>query len=185
MFDWLEYIDTKFFLLLNGFHSPFFDHLMPWLSGNILWIPFYGWLIYSLYRALSRKQFVWAIVALGTCVAITDLISFHLVKETIQRYRPCHNVEIQSFVHVVDKCGGLHGFVSSHAANVFGIAMLLSLLLKDRSTLIQLFMWATIVGYSRIYLGVHYPADVFGGAAFGTLIGFLCYRVFVKFAAYE
>ena len=124
MLDWLEYIDTKFFLLLNGFHSPFFDNLMPWLSGNILWIPFYGWLIYFLYRALSRKQFVWAIVALGTCVAITDLISFHLVKETIQRYRPCHNLEIQSLVHVVDKCGGLHGFVSSHAANVFGIAML-------------------------------------------------------------
>ncbi|MBL4652092.1 MAG: phosphatase PAP2 family protein [Flavobacteriales bacterium] len=185
MLEWLEYIDRDFFLFFNGFHNSFFDNLMPWLSGNILWLPFYGWLIYTLFKKFTTKKFVWSLVAIILCVALTDLISFNVLKETIQRYRPCHNLEISNLIHVVGNCGGLHSFVSSHASNVFGIAMLLSFLIKDKSTSFQLFTWATIVGYSRIYLGVHYPADVLGGGVLGVAVGFIVYRGFVKFAPNE
>lgn len=185
MLDWLEYIDTQLFLLLNGIHNSFFDNLMPFLSGNIIWLPFYCWLIYTLFKKFTTKKFAWSLGAITVCISLTDLISFNLLKETIQRYRPCHNLEISNLVHLVEDCGGMHSFVSSHASNVFGVATLLSFLIKDKSTTIQLFAWGTIVGYTRIYLGVHYPADVLGGLALGVAIGFIVYRGFIKFAPNE
>ncbi|MBL4623674.1 MAG: phosphatase PAP2 family protein [Flavobacteriales bacterium] len=152
MLEKLEHIDRELFLFLNGLHTTFFDSIMPWLSGNIIWIPFYSWLLYLLYKKFPTKKMIWVLVALAVSFALTDLISFHLLKNGIQRFRPCHNLEITGLVHVVSNCGGLYGFVSSHAANVFGIAMLLSFLIKDRSATIQLFIWLQLLGIQEFIL---------------------------------
>ncbi|MGM0667121.1 MAG: phosphatase PAP2 family protein, partial [Bacteroidota bacterium] len=76
------------------------------------------------------------------------------------------------------RCGGLYGFVSSHAANSFAAAFLSLGLMKKRWFTILIIFWATLVSYSRIYLGVHYPGDVIGGAILGALIGYAFYSVF-------
>lgn len=84
------------------------------------------------------------------------------------RYRPSHNFDLQGLVHLVNGySGGLFGFVSSHAANSFGIAIFTALFLKNKWYWIFILLWAVLVSYSRIYLGVHYPADIIGGMVLG------------------
>ena len=95
---------------------------------------------------------------------------------------PCHDQEINSYIRIVKQgCGGLFGFFSSHAANSFGLATFFYLTLKNYSNLFKyLFLWALIVSYSRIYVGVHFPLDIFFGTTFGIIIGILTFKFYEK-----
>jgi len=107
-------------------------------------------------------------------ILIADKISVHLFKDIFERLRPCYNLEIAKQVHTIDGyCGGQFGFVSSHAANSFALAIFSGFLFKKqyKYTLIIMLLWAVLVSYSRIYVGVHYPADVIVGALLGSSIG--------------
>ncbi|NJK94870.1 MAG: phosphatase PAP2 family protein, partial [Bacteroidales bacterium] len=125
----------------------------------------------------KRKKKVWlSLLIIALMVIATDQVSV-FIKDTVQRLRPCHDMAIQSLVHTVHGCGGKFGFVSSHAANSFGVAMFFTMFFSHRWVGVMLMIWALIVSYSRIYLGVHYPGDVLGGALLGMIIGalfFLC-----------
>jgi len=172
-------IDTDIFLFLNGLHNSFFDFIMYWVSTTVLWIPLWLYFIYLLISEY-KKQAVWLILALLVAVSLADSISVHLFKNVFERLRPCHNEEIVNLVHIVkDHCGGKYGFVSSHAANMFAIAVFMGNALKPKFkyAFVLLLLWATLISYSRIYLGVHYPADVIGGGLLGSLIAFVIWRV--------
>jgi undecaprenyl-diphosphatase len=124
---------------------------------------------------------VHALILLALCVALTDQIASHLIKNWVQRLRPSHEPSLSGLVHLVNGYrGGKFGFVSSHAANSFGIALFLFFLLRKSLPQIGyiLFPWAIAVSYSRIYLGVHYPADILGGALIGLLTGWGLYSLF-------
>ncbi|MFO7755913.1 MAG: phosphatase PAP2 family protein, partial [Bacteroidales bacterium] len=106
-------------------------------------------------------------------VTASDQLSVHAFKEVFQRLRPCHEPELSGLVHTVNnKCGGLYGFVSSHAANSFAVAVLSLGLLRKKWFTAGILFWAALVSYSRVYLGVHYPGDIIGGALLGTLIAY-------------
>ena len=176
--EFLEQIDRQIFLYLNAFHSPFWDVLMYWISYKFTWIPLYlSILVYFVYKQKTRG--ILSIVFTILSIALADQISVHFFKNVFLRYRPCHNLEIQNLVHILHQhCGGQYGFVSSHASNAFVFSVFSALIIQKRNLSIALILWATIVSYSRIYLGVHYPADLLAGAALGTSIAFVVYWVY-------
>ena len=173
MIDLLEQLDKSLFLFLNSIHNESWDQIMLFISGKVEWIPLYIILLILIILKYKRKA-VWIILASALLILLSDQISVQVFKEGFQRYRPCHNLDIKSLVHIVNnKCGGTYGFVSSHATNSFAIATFIGLLLKRQEmkwALLLLVVWAAIVSYSRIYLGVHYPSDVVGGALLGITL---------------
>jgi undecaprenyl-diphosphatase len=174
----LNQIDTQLFLFLNGLHSETFDQIMVWISGKVTWWPFY--LLLLVYLVWTRRlQVIPIIIFIALSVTLADQSSVHLFKEVFERLRPCREPALEGLVHLVNgRCGGMYGFVSSHAANTFGVAMLLLFIVRKRWFTAVMIFWATLVGYSRIYLGVHYPGDVIGGAMLGMLCGYLVYLLF-------
>ena len=109
--------------------------------------------------------------------ALCDSLSVALFKQTVQRLRPAWDPEIGDMVRMLEYKGGQFGFVSSHAANLFGLATITSLIIKQRWFTTSIFTFAAIVGYSRVYFGKHYPLDVICGALFGMLIGYLIFKL--------
>lgn len=117
-------------------------------------------------------------IFLGLLFFIADQSSVKLFKDVFERLRPCHNPQIAELVHTLHgKCGGQFGFVSSHASNSFALAVFSGFLLRSKYKYIMPMMifWAVLVSYSRVYVGVHYPADILGGAILGSVVAILLY----------
>lgn len=175
----LKEFDTELFLFFNSKHNAFFDAVMYWFSHKFFWIPLYAFFLFLAYRFYGKK--VWLILlAAALAVLLADQISTQAFKHVFLRYRPCHNLLLQSKIHLNGNCGGMYGFISSHAANTFAIAMFLFLILKPylKKYMWLLFVWAGLVSYSRIYNGVHYPADIAVGAIVGMAIGIAVFILF-------
>ena len=184
MIDKLIHFDVQLFLFLNGLRNPFFDFVFWWASEPLVWIPVYICFLYFIIKAF-RWQALFVILFLALCLTLTDQIAWHWFKEYFMRLRPTHNPVIQFQVHTLNGYyGGDYGFVSNHASNFFGIATFLSMLLyrKIRYFALCAFLWVSLIAYSRIYLGVHYPADVACGALLGMMIGFLMGLLFHYFS---
>ena len=176
--DWLLDLDTKIFLAINGFQSDTWDGIMWWISGKTTWWPFYLFILMVMgwYR---KWQLVGWIVFLALLITLTDQSSVHLFKNVIQRLRPCHEPDLQGVVHLVrNKCGGQFGFISSHAANAFGVASFAALWMHKRWISIAMVFWAVLISYSRVDLGVHYPLDVIAGGLWGAGCGWLLFRIY-------
>lgn len=182
MTELLEW-DTRLLIYLNNLGSEFFDPLWLGISEVRTWVPLYAFLIFLLYRALPMKAFLLTLPILILNVVMTDQGSVWLFKEQFQRFRPCHVEEVLNNIRLVKEgCGGYYGFVSSHASNTFGLAVLVGGVLKFKWSYLRaiLLIWASVVAYSRIYLGVHYPLDIICGAAFGSICGFITLWIFKR-----
>lgn len=169
----LDALDREAFLAINGAHTPWADGLMIAVSEMLVWLPLYVFFLFVLRRRFGWKGLWWSLPVIALMVWCSDSGSVMLFKNTVQRLRPCHQPELAGLVHVVDGCGGSFGFVSSHASNHFAIATFMAGVLAGtpRWAAPMLFVWATLIGYSRIYLGVHYPGDVLVGALYGSIVG--------------
>jgi undecaprenyl-diphosphatase len=170
LISWLIEVDKSALLAINACHSPFLDNFF-WLFTSIpIWIPFYLMIFYSIIKLQPQKWWI-TLLTLGLLIALTDQVSNNLIKMTVERLRPSHEPSLEGLVHfIAGYKGGRFGFVSSHAANSFGLALFAALLFRNKWLTISIFSWAILNSYSRIYLGVHYPGDIIGGAIVGLLI---------------
>lgn len=178
--EWILKLDTRLFLAINGIHTETWDVIMWWISGKTTWWPFY--LLMLGYMAWKRRwQLVPMLLFIVVAVILTDQTSVHLFKNVFLRLRPSHEPSLEGMVHLVnDKRGGQYGFISSHAANAAGVVALTLLWVRKRWFTWVMILWSLLIGYSRIYLGVHYPGDVLGGLLWGAGCGWLVYTAFCR-----
>ena len=176
----LSQYDSDLFLYLNGLHVDWMDKVMVLITNMWVWFPLYLLLIYWTVKQYGRRCW-WIFFAIALVVLCTDQLASHVCKPLFQRLRPCYNADFQYLIYLPKGlAGGRYGFVSSHAANTFGVATFLTPVLKKYRPwmAIVLFLWAFISSYSRIYIGFHYPGDILCGALLGTLIGLVFWKLF-------
>ncbi len=180
MLDSLILIDEALFLKINGLRSSVFDTVFYYISKTWFWIPLYTFLLIATYRKLKLSSFLLMLAFVALLIFIADSGSVHLFKNEFQRLRPCHDPDLKEFVLLVNnKCGGKYGFISSHAANTAAVASFFALVLRLSGWFSALlFIYPLLTGYSRIYLGVHYPFDVMGGFIYGVLTGIWTFLLF-------
>lgn len=174
--DKIEQLDQDLLVWINANNSPFFDDVMWGISSKWFGLPFYLLVALFLFRKFGIKDTIIALLVIGASIGLSDLISTELFKNVIQRYRPTHHLGLKNQLHIVnDYRGGMYGFVSSHAANMMAFAVGSILFLRTRWLNILLVVFAIMVAYSRVYLGVHYPLDVCVGADLGAVIAIVLY----------
>lgn len=183
MLEQLLHIDTEILLAINGWHAPWADTLMWIISAKTTWIPLYLLLIGLLvwrYRQPAPTPIKWLqkvpacvvmIVVIGLAVGAADFIASGILKDWVARPRPSRVPELEGMLHLVnDYRSGQYGFVSSHAANTMAVALLFSLIWRNKIATVGLMLWVAANCYSRMYLGVHYPTDILGGLIVGSLV---------------
>jgi undecaprenyl-diphosphatase len=173
----LTNIDTLVTLFLNGLHAPWLDPVMYWISDRFVWTPLYVFVLFLVIKNRKKKSII-LILLLVLTIAISDQ-GCNLLKKSTKRLRPSHNIELEHKIHLVEKPdgelyrGGQFGFPSAHASNAMVFALFVFFFAGNRKTwvLLAIFFWAALLGFSRIYLGVHYWLDVECGYLVGT-VGF-------------
>ena len=189
--DYLIHIDQQWLLAINGWHSEWADILMWYISKSTTWLPLYALLVGlivsrfgilspSLCREGRRGSSILRILIIlagfAVAVGLSDFVSSGIIKPWVCRLRPTHEPALAGMLHLVNGyTGGLYGFVSSHAANTMACALLFALLYRNKYATVGLMLWVALNCYSRMYLGVHYPADIIGGLAIGALMATLTY----------
>jgi undecaprenyl-diphosphatase len=170
-------LDRDAFLFLNDLHTPWLDAVMPWITRTESWIPLYIVLLYLVIREFRKDS--WAVlIGIALTILFADQVTSQLMKPYFERLRPSHDPSLEGLVHIVNGYrGGMYGFASGHAANTFGVATFLVGALYRYRWMSWLFLWAGLMTYSRIYLGVHYPGDVIVGAMIGITGALLMLRL--------
>ena len=185
IFQQIKDIDQALFYQINGvWHHPVLDAVLPWTRHSNNWIPLYigllGWLFYQ----IGWKTLKWLLFALIN-VGLTDQISSSVFKPFFHRLRPCNDPALVGKTRLLlDQCAGGFSFTSSHAANHFGIAMFIFITwgVTQKKYTSFFFVWACVIAFAQIYVGVHYPLDIIGGTIIGLISGFTMSKAYLKFA---
>ena len=175
MLETLKHIDQVLFHFINhDLANPVFDVICPIWRDKRTWIPFYVIMFFLFWKLYQRKALGLTLSAVLTIV-FSDQISSSLIKPFFHRLRPCNNPNLASSARLLlHDCGVGYSFVSSHAANHFAIATFIWFFIpvnKKKASALILFLWASSIALSQVYVGVHYPADILAGALLGIAIG--------------
>lgn len=172
--------DKELFLLLNGAGVESYDAMWVFITKTKSAIPLFIFIIYLLVKKHGKK-FWQGLILILIAVSLADLSSVHCFKNVFMRLRPSHEPELADQIRLLVSKGGLYGFVSSHAANFFAIAGIVSALFSEKKHIpYLLYTWAAVVAYSRIYVGKHYFLDIAGGALLGIFIAKLLWFTALK-----
>jgi len=171
-------LDQQLFIFLNSLGSEKFDAFWLFITNQSNWTLFFVTVLYFIHKKIGTKQLLFLVLFIAVLITFTDQTT-NLIKNAVQRLRPCNNEEIMAIIRIV-KSSKTFSFFSGHATNSMAVATLLFLLFKSKFKYLGfLFLWPLLFAYSRIYLGLHYPIDIISGYVFGAFSGFLCYKVFL------
>jgi membrane-associated phospholipid phosphatase len=177
----LEAWDQWLFIQLNSkLTNPVFDAVLPYFRDSVFWAPLYLFILVFIIVNYGKKGWWWSIAFLCT-VAIADMVGTQVFKNGFERLRPCQDPDFYMYVRLLLKrCSGSYSFVSNHAANHFGLATFIALTFYTtfKRWVYLIYLWAIFIAYAQVYVGVHYPLDVLGGAGLGVLAGLLTAWVF-------
>lgn len=178
MLEELLKYDTELFLYLNSLGSETWDGFWLIVTEKYSSIPLYIVLLYLVFKQLGWKGTLVVMVAAALMIAASDQLA-NLFKYSIERPRPCRVEELKAGMRLVADGCGRYGYFSAHAASSMAAAVFLGLLLRNRYKFLPflLLLWAVLIAYSRIYLGVHYPLDSITGMFFGGILGWIFYRL--------
>lgn len=180
MLDQIVQYDKELFIFLNGLGSTTWDSFWMFYTDKVHWIPFYVILAYFMYKRSNTKMFVLTVVVIALMILFTDQITNLFKKVLVRRPRPCHEDDLIQVMRLVkSSCGGAFGYFSGHASNSMAVAIFSGLVLryKYKYLIYFLIVWAIVMAYSRVYIGVHYPLDILSGMLFGAFSGVLFYKL--------
>jgi len=173
--------DHELFLYLNGLGTPSWDTFWQFISHKLSAIPIYLFLLLLSYQKYGLKKTVILIISVALLITVSDQLS-NFFKYGLGRLRPCHDPEFMDVMRLVkSRCGGKFSYFSAHAANSFALAIFFWHILKSelKSMSLLVLIWACLVAYSRVYIGVHFPLDILTGALLGSLFGWLFSKLFI------
>jgi undecaprenyl-diphosphatase len=175
-------LDQQLLLMMNGSHSLFADGVMMIATNAFTWIPLYVALFYLVIKNNENmSQVVLVVGCSALCVFLADGVSSGIIKPLIGRMRPSNDPRLAGFVDVVSGYrGGRFGFFSSHAANTFSVFLFFALVVRNKIFTLFMLSWTLFNCYTRIYLGVHYPGDIFIGLVWGAIVGSGVYYLVYK-----
>ena len=178
----LKAADTMVFLTVNSHHNAYFDSVMWLVSGKLIWVPMYVSLFFVLLKNYSYKVVFAILLAIGVVILFTDSFTAQIIRPWVCRLRPSNlDNPMSSMVHVVDGYrGGAYGFPSNHASNTWGLAFFITFLFRRYKLTFFFFLWALLVCYSRMYLGVHYFGDLLIGGLLALAGASTVFYVFRK-----
>ena len=178
----LKAMDTMVFLTVNSHHNAYFDSVMWLVSGKLIWVPMYVSLFFVLLKNYSYKVVFAILLAIGVVILFTDSFTAQVIRPWVCRLRPSNlDNPMSSMVHIVDGYrGGAYGFPSNHASNTWGFAFFITFLFRRYKLTFFFFLWALLVCYSRMYLGVHYFGDLLIGGLLALAGASTVFYVFRK-----
>ena len=181
--DAVIYCDHVAWYYMNfQWRNAFLDNFLPYMRNPYFWAPLYFFLLVFMPYKFRAKGWLWCLGFLLSFI-ITDQITATIMKPYFHRLRPCHNPALSSVIHLLVDCGGQYGFPSSHAANHFSIGVFSAVTLTRHLKWIWpvAILWAAVVAYAQVYVGVHFPLDITVGALIGIVTGVVTGRVFNRF----
>lgn len=178
--DFIQALDITIFKWIHFYlKNDFFDYILPVLRNKLTWIPLYIYFIYHLYK-VNNKNYWKIILSTIVLVCFSDIICAKVLKELIVRIRPCYLLHRESWFFDFGLCSSTYSFPSCHALNHTAIAVFLSCYFNKLGKSL-LTLWVFCIGFSQIYVGVHYPTDILGGIIFGTFIALIARNLVGKF----